>query len=638
MLCNLPIACVRWWLRPFQTEMALLQIAEPAAAEVARRNVAGIDLGTTHSLIAVVRDGKTEVLADSHGHRLLPSVVRYLPSGEAVVGEHPDVAAGQTGDTLTSTKRFMGRGSADVESAQRRGLGAPLVAGEGMLRFATEAGERSPVQLAAEILRVLSERAATATGRPIDAVVITVPAYFDDAQRQATADAARLAGVELLRLISEPTAAALSYGLDRGVSGLIAVYDLGGGTFDISLLKLHDGVFQVLATGGDTALGGDDLDRAVAELLSARADIDPQQLAESEYRRLVAEARRLREQLSDTEEVAASFGNWRGQISRSALEAAIAPWIERSLKVCRNCLRDAELDSSDVQQLVLAGGATRTPLVRRKVGELFGCEPLCELDPDQVVVMGAARQAEHLAGNQSGEEMLLLDVLPLSLGIELMGGLLERIIPRNTPIPAHFMREFTTARDGQTAIAVHVLQGERELVADCRSLARFELRGIPPMTAGAARVQVDFRVDADGLLRVSAKEQSTGVESHVEVRPSYGISEEQIAAMLREAFEHAGEDRDRRALEERRRDGRQLLESLQAALHSDGRVLLSAQEYTELELSMQGLADTLSAGDPATIEAAVASLDEASRPFAERRMDAAVKRALLGRSSSELQV
>ena len=616
--------------------MALLNISEPRSRQRPAAKVVGIDLGTTHSVVALVKDGRAIALADDDGQILQPSVVRYLPSGEAVVGAAAAaVAVTDADNTISSVKSYMGRGYDDFDST--RLLAQPsLRRGTGMVHFATAAGNRSPVQVSADILRHMLEIAGKVDDQPVAAAVITVPAYFDDAQRQATADAARIAGVEVLRLLNEPTAAALVYGLDTGEQGRVAVYDLGGGTFDISFLQLQKGFFQVLATAGDTALGGDDFDRALAGEIAHRARKSPQSLTSNEYRELLNRARQWRESLTDNDQITGNWGDWQGVLTRRELDAIIAPLIERTLKISRNCLADAGLTADQVDHVVLAGGATRTPQVRSEVAALFGCPPLCDLDPDQVVALGAARQAQLLAGNSSDSDTLLVNVLPLSLGIEVMGGLMECIVPRNTPIPVEMSREFTTSKEGQTALAVHVLQGERDLVSDCRSLARFELRGIPPMAAGVPRLEVTFKVDADALLRVSARETHTGVSSEIEVKPSYGLSEEQISSMLKDAYSHAEQDRDVRALNESRLEAEQLLYHLNTSLAADGQKLLTQSELGELQAAMEKLQNTLDSGDRSAIDKACQQLDNISGVFATRRMDSILHSTLVGKDSAEV--
>ncbi len=623
--------------------MALLQISEPGGSPQAppRRRAAGIDLGTTNSLVAVVRDGRVEVLPDAQGRCLLPSVVHYPPQGEPLVGEAAAAEAVKAPlNTIASVKRFMGRGLEDVQTLADR-FPYDLVQGEGgMLRLRTRRGEVSPVEVSAEILKVLKARAEAALGGPLDGVVITVPAYFDDAQRQATKDAARLAGLEVMRLLNEPTAAAVAYGLDQDAEGIHAVYDLGGGTFDISILRFSRGVFEVLATAGDTALGGDDIDRLLAQWILEQAGFGGE-AGDAALRRVLHAARSLKEALTEAPEAAVEVPlpggrHWRGRLDRATFEDIIEPLIQRTLRPCRRVLRDAGIRPEDIREVVMVGGSTRIPHVRRRVGEFFACEPHVDIDPDQVVAIGAARQAEVLAGNRSGEDMLLLDVIPLSLGLETMGGLVEKIIPRNTTIPVTRAQEFTTFKDGQTAMAIHVVQGERELVRDNRSLARFELRGIPPMAAGAARIRVTFQVDADGLLSVSAQELSTGVESHVEIKPSYGLSAGEIERMLRDSYAHAREDMEARRLRERQVEAQRLADAVRSALAQDGERLLEREERAAIEAALTRLEAVCGGDDADAIDAAIEELDGATRSFAARRMDDSIQQALAGHRLEEI--
>jgi len=599
----------------------------------------GIDLGTTNSLVAVVRSGVAETLADARGRHLLPSVVRYREGAAPAIGyEALNAAHDDPFNTIASVKRLMGRGVADVKQLGKQ-LPYEFVGGDSPVpRIRTVAGDVSPVEVSAEILRVLKARAEETLGSEIADAVITVPAYFDDAQRQATKDAARLAGLNTLRLLNEPTAAAVAYGLDKGSEGIFVVFDLGGGTFDVSILRLSRGVFEVMATAGDSALGGDDMDHAIAEWLMREAGI-ADDADHRTLRRLLRDARQAKETLTTQTEtmlrVEAGGSEWRGALDRAMLNTLVDPLIARTLAPCRRALRDAGVGAASVDGVVLVGGATRMPRVREQVEAFFGKPPLGDIDPDKVVAVGAAIQADVLIGNRRDQDMLLLDVIPLSLGIEIMGGMVEKIIPRNTPIPAARGQEFTTYKDGQTALLVHVVQGERDLVADCRSLARFELRGIPPMVAGAARIRVTFQVDADGLLNVSAREQTTGVESRVVVKPSYGLSDEEVERMLRESFSHAKEDEAARALREAQVDADRLLEAVSAALTVDGDALLSAAERTDIASAMQVLRSARAGTAGSEIKRAMESLDSATREFAARRMDAGIRKALAGHRLEE---
>ena len=621
--------------------MALLQIAEPGlcADPHQHRLAIGIDLGTTNSLVATVRSGAADVLEDEAGRALLPSVVRYVQDGSPEVGL--DAQLRQSDDphnTIASVKRFMGRGLKDVPNAAAtpyRFVDAP-----GMVRLETRAGVKSPVEVSAEILKTLRSRAEAALGGELTGAVITVPAYFDDAQRQATKDAARLAGINVLRLLNEPTAAAIAYGLDNASQGTFCIYDLGGGTFDVSILRLRQGIFEVAATSGDSALGGDDFDECIYRWIVGQSSLEEVPVADA--RLLLSLARKAKETLTDSDSARISATLSSGMEVDRILGAETffdltAGLISKTISPTRKALRDAGLGIEDIDGVVLVGGSTRMRHVRDAVAKFFGREPLTNLDPDKVVALGAAMQANLLVGNRKTDDWLLLDVIPLSLGLETMGGLVEKVIPRNATLPVTRAQDFTTFKDGQTAMSLHVVQGERELVGDCRSLARFELRGIPPMVAGAARIRVTFQVDADGLLSVSAHEQTSGVQATIEVKPSYGLGDDEIARMLQDSFSHAQNDMAARNLREQRVDGLRLLEATQAALDLDGRQLLSEVERAAIDRAMETLRVLLNSPDHTAIKRAADSLNRATAQFAARRMDASIQRALSGRRLEALE-
>lgn len=624
--------------------MALLQISEPgmSTAPHQHRLAAGIDLGTTNSLVATVRSGVAETLADQEGFSLLPSVVHYSAQNQPLVGiTAKALASNDPLNTIASVKRLMGRSRDDLKPL---GGHVPYQFAEdagAVPRLVTAAGEVTPMGVSSEILKQLKQRAEDALGGELTGVVITVPAYFDDAQRQATRDAARLADLNVFRLLNEPTAAAVAYGLDQGREGVVAIYDLGGGTFDVSILKLHQGVFEVLSTGGDSALGGDDFDRAVAEWMLEASGIgssDDHQF----MRQLLSVACEVKEQLTTQEMTSFQLPlpdgkSWASELTRSHFDELVEALVKATLRACRRALRDASVSKDEVLDVVMVGGSTRVPLVRTRIAAFFGREPLVTLDPDRVVAIGAALQADVLAGNQPDEEMLLLDVNPLSLGIETMGGLVEKIISRNTTIPVARAQEFTTFKDGQTALALHVVQGERELVSDCRSLARFELRGIPPMVAGAARIRVTFQVDADGLLSVTAEEQTSGVQAAIEVKPSYGLADDEIETMLRDSMSHAEDDRDARSLREQQVEADRVIEALDSAMAKDADTLLSDEEKAVILEARSELQKVRGGADLIAIKTAIKQVERVSESYVARRMNQSVRSAMAGHNIEEFE-
>lgn len=616
--------------------MSLLQIAEPGQTAVPHQHrlAVGIDLGTTNSLVATVRSGQAQVLLDEKERALVPSVVHYAAENKVVGVEAFEQAVADPQHTVISVKRLIGRSLADVEQRYPNLPYQFVATDNGLPLIQTLQGNKSPIEVSADILSHLNQFAEKRLAGELAGVVITVPAYFDDAQRQSTKDAARLAGLNVLRLLNEPTAAAIAYGLDSGQEGVIAVYDLGGGTFDISILRLSRGVFEVLATGGDTALGGDDFDHLLANWIAEQAGIQPN--TASQQRELLTLATQVKIGLSQADSFTAKFANWQGEISRLQFNELIQPLVKRSLMTCRRALKDAGVEAQEVREVVMVGGSTRVPFVREQVGEFFGKTPLTSIDPDKVVALGAAIQADILVGNKPDAEMLLLDVVPLSLGIETMGGLVEKIIPRNTTIPVAKAQEFTTFKDGQTAMTVHVVQGERELVDDCRSLGRFTLRGIPPMVAGAAHIRVTYQVDADGLLSVTAMEKSTKVQASIQIKPSYGLTDEEVTEMIKSSMTNAKQDMEARQLAEQRVEADRVIDSVVIALQEDGAELLSVDEFKRIEAELQKLIYAKQGTDRQAIQQGIKDLDLATQEFAARRMNLSIQKALAGKAVDEV--